>query len=386
MTPKKIRQMSRKIASHYALIDEKLQPNIIIEVDGNGTITAIDHAVEIDNRAGVEFYPGILIPGLVNAHCHLELSYLHHAIAEHTGFAGFARAIGQVRGNYTTEERLRAASSADATMWSEGVAAVADIANDSLTLPIKGQSKIAYHTLFEAFGLTTRSTDEHHRMAEQSTTSASVTPHSTYSLQDGIFRQICQTGDAPLSIHFLESDDELELYHLRGSLHEWYERMGWSCDFLHYGTPTKRIIESVPATRRVMLIHNCKATREDIAMMDAHFRSGVTWVVCPESNRYISGSRPPIELLRSMGCNIAIGTDSLASARSLSMLDNMRLIEGVPLAELLTWATLGGARALGMEYTLGSFAVGKRPGVVLIEGADLHTLSLLASTTTRRIL
>ena len=68
------------------------------------------------------------------------------------------------------------------------------------------------------------------------------------------------------------------------------------------------------------------------------------------------------------------------------MLDNMRLIEGVPLAELLTWATLGGARALGMEHTLGSFAVGKRPGVVLIEGADLHTLSLLASTTTRRIL
>ena len=96
--------MSRRIASHYALIDGELQRDIVVEVDASGQITAIERCTSIDNRASVEFYPGILIPGMVNAHSHLELAYLRGAIAEDTGFAGFARAIGQVRGNYTTEE------------------------------------------------------------------------------------------------------------------------------------------------------------------------------------------------------------------------------------------------------------------------------------------
>mgnify|MGYP006319955159 FL=1 len=128
--------MRRKIASHYALINGRLERNIIIEVDDR-TITSIEHTDSIDNRASVEFYPGILTAGMVNAHCHLELSYLRGAISEGSGFAGFAGAIGRVRNNFTTEERLRAASVADARMWEEGIEAVADIANDSLVMPVK---------------------------------------------------------------------------------------------------------------------------------------------------------------------------------------------------------------------------------------------------------
>lgn len=375
--------MSRKIASHYALINGRLERNIIIEVDDNRTITSLERTTSLDNNAGVEFYPGILVAGMVNAHCHLELSYLRGAIAEQTGFAGFAAAIGRVRNNFSDEERLRAASAADALMWEEGIEAVADIANDSFAMPIKRRSKIHYHTFIEFFGLNNHSIDHHLAMAKAE--GCSLTPHSTYSVQDEPFRAIAKEGDGPLSLHFLESADESALYAHRGSLHEWYERQGWTTDFLHYGMPAERVVESIPANRRLMVVHNTQATAIDVMMLDGHFEGGAHWVLCPESNRYISSLEPPVAMLRTMGAKIAIGTDSLASARHLSMVENMRLLGDIPLDELLVWATRGGAEALGLETTLGDIRIGTAPGIVLIEGADLQAMRITKETISRRI-
>ena len=134
--------MRRRIASHYALIGGKLERDIIVEVDGNGLITNIWHTTALDATASVEFHPGILIPGMVNAHCHLELSYLKGTIVEGLGYGGFARAIGAVRGGFTDDRRIRAAEVADALMWQEGVEVVADIANDELVMGVKAKSKI----------------------------------------------------------------------------------------------------------------------------------------------------------------------------------------------------------------------------------------------------
>ena len=375
----------RKIASHYALINGVLERGVVVEVDDSGIITNISRHDMIDNLARGEFYPGILIPGMVNAHCHLELAYLRGAIAQHTGFAGFAREIGRVRGNYTNEERLHAASIADSEMWYEGVEAVLDIANDDLAMPIKERSRVEYHTLFEVFGLNTQSCDTHRTMAATHPLS-DVTPHSTYSLQDGIFRDIANKGRESLSVHLLESDDEVELYNKRGSLWEWYTRMGWKCDFLHYGTPTKRIAASIPADRRTLLVHGCKATTDDVALLNDHFTTPPTWVLCPESNRYISGLTPPVAMLREMEATIAIGTDSLASARSLSMVENMRLLGDIPLTELLTYATINGAKALGIAKEKGSLEVGKRPGLVVLSNIDMQAMRLTAESYARRII
>ena len=375
----------RKIASHYALVNGALERGVVVEVDDYGTITNISRHDNIDNIASVEFYPGILIPGMVNAHSHLELAYLRGAIAEGTGFAGFAREIGRVRGNYTNEERLHAASVADSEMWHEGVEAVLDIANDDLIMPIKERSKVEYHTLFEVFGLMVQSCDTQRTMAAKYD-HADITTHSTYSLQDAIFREIASKGTESLSVHLLESEDEIALYNKKGSLWEWYSRMGWECDFLHYGHPAKRIAESVPTDRATLLVHGCKSTAEDITLLDKHFATQPTWVMCPESNRYISGITPPIALYRELGAQIAIGTDSLASARHLSMVENMRLLGDVPLAELLTYATLNGAKALGIAERKGSIEVGKQPGLAVISGVDLQAMRLTPESQSRRII
>lgn len=377
--------MNRKIASHYALISGELRRNIVVEVAPSREIVALREVKHLDSEAGVEFYPGILIPGMVNAHCHLELSYLAGAIPEGTGFGGFARAIGAVRNNFSDMEQLRAAELADRRMWSEGVEAVVDIANDELAMPIKRASRIEYHTMFELFGFRHTSADCHFEVAERHPNS-SVTPHSTYSVSDSPFRQICHHGNSPLSLHFLESADEQALYDHHGSLAEWYRRMGWECDFLHYGTPSQRLVESVPQERRLLLVHGCMATEHDVELLNSHFAVAPTWVVCPESNRYISGLTPPYEMLYRMQAPMAIGTDSAASARSLSMLDNMRLMESIPLARLLECATLGGARAIGLDHRIGSIEVGKSPGLALIEGADLHELRLTERSRAKRII
>lgn len=374
----------RRITSHYTLYNGELERNIVVEVDDRGTITNILRCDAIDSMASVEFFPGILIPGMVNCHCHLELSYLKGAIAEGEGYGGFARSIGAVRNNFTTEERIRSARLADAQMWEEGVEAVADIANDDLVMGVKTQSKIEYHTLFEFFGLNNRDVEPHFDLANRYPRSF-VTPHSTYSVQDEPFRQICARNSSLLSIHLLESDAEEGLYHGRGSLHEWYQRMGWVCDFLKYESPAGRVAGCIDRKCRVLLVHNTRATAEDIATVESHTKNG-TWVLCPESNRFISNDRPPVELLRKSGVAIAVGTDSLASARSLSMIENLRLLGNPPLRELLTWATLNGAKALGIDGMKGSIEIGKRPGLVVIEGADLHNLCLTPESVAHRII
>lgn len=379
----------RRIAAHYLISRGEIIPRPVITLNDEGCIISIDEWQRLDTLAQTEFYAGALCAGFVNAHSHIELSYLRGAIERGSGFAGFARQIGAVRGNFTLEEREQALRAADAAMWAQGVNAVADIANGATSMPMKAQSPIRYTTFGEVFGL--NSTLEPMAALKAEWPEVILTPHSTYSLQEGLFRQTVEAehkADAPLSIHFMESEAEAALYRGEGSLNDWYERMGWRCDFMNYGSPTRRIIESVPATRRVLLVHNCYVGREDIEQLLGHFSDRVSWVVCPASNDFISGIKPPIDLLREMGCRICIGSDSLASNDRLSIIGEMKYFMDIPLRELLTWATRNGAEALGLQAELGDVEVGRRSGIVLLEGITSDNegeLWLTEQTTSRRL-
>ncbi len=379
----------RRIAAHYLIRRGEITARPVITLDDEGCITSIDKWERLDTLAQTEFYAGALCAGFVNAHSHIELSYLRGAIECGSGFAGFARQIGAVRGNFTPEEREQALRAADAVMWAQGVDAVADIANGATSMPMKAQSPIRYTTFGEVFGLNSTTEPMLHLQAEWP--EVILTPHSTYSLQEETFRQTVEAGakaDAPLSIHFMESEAEAALYRGEGSLSDWYARMGWQCDFLAYGSPTRRIIESVPATRRVLLVHNCYVRREDIEQLQAHFDDRVSWVVCPASNDYISGIKPPIDLLREMGCRICIGTDSLASNERLEMVGEMKYFSDVPLRELVRWATWNGAEALGVQDEIGEIEIGRRSGIVLLEGIEADAegeLWLTERSTSRRL-
>ena len=375
----------RRIASHYLIDRGKITPRPLISVDDEGCVVSVEQWQQLDNSPHTEFYSGALSAGFVNAHCHIELSYLRGAIEQGTGFAGFARAIGQVRGGFSMEERERALRAADATMWAEGVQAVGDVVNGNSSYAMKSQSPIRYHSFAELFGLRS-SVDAISSLAELPDTSP--TPHSTYSLQEETFTSVAaMAGRNPLSIHFMESPDERALYSHAGSLWSWYERMGWQCDFLHYGSPARRLCGSLDASTRLMLVHNCCIDEEDVAAIEAHFHHPVAWVLCPRSNNYISRIEPrSVELLRAREVNICIGTDSLASNWSLSMVEELKMFCDIPLDELLRWATINGAKALGIADKYGSIEVGKRSGIVCLSGVDLERFALTPHTKARRVL
>ncbi|WP_298026720.1 amidohydrolase family protein [uncultured Alistipes sp.] len=370
--------MPRKIASNWLWTPEGFLRRPLVTLDDGGRILDVRTCDAPDREPFTEFHAGLLTPGFVNAHCHLELSALRGRIPEGCGFAGFARAMGEVRGLADEEERRAAIAAADAEMTRGGIVAVGDIANGEAAFDVKSAGRIAYRTFAEFFGLRTMAADGLRPLLRHPRTS--LTPHSVYSVQDAPFRALCAEGTAPLSIHFMESPAEAELFAGRGPLHEWYARAGFVCDFLHYGSPAERLVRSIPAERPLILVHACCVGEEEVRRILAHFTAPVYWCLCPRSNRYISRLAPPVALLRSLGARICLGTDSLASNRSLSLLDELRALGGVPLRESLRWATLGGAEALGLDDALGTVAPGKRPGLNLLTGLDFERMALTPDT------
>lgn len=362
---------------------------MILSFDPTGRLVDVSHTDSVDSVAGVEFFNGILIPGMVNAHCHSELSYLRGKIPSGGGLSGFIAGISAVRETRSIQERQEAFSFWDAKMYHQGVTAVGDICNSSLTFEQKRNSPIHYHNFIERFGLSTTdfsSSEQVETEAHALGLAASPTPHSTYSLQDRPFREVCNLGN-PLSIHFMESAAEEELFHQKGALHDRYRQLGVEIDFAHYGSPAQRIVASVATSKNLLLIHNTFATEEAIRPMINHAYKQVTWVVCPGSNLYIENQLPPVDLFRRMGLRIAVGTDSLASNHSLAMVEEMKLLQPyAPLEEILSWVTLRGAEALDIDPWAGSFEAGKRPGAVLLTGIDWGTLSLTPESQTKRIL
>ncbi len=367
--------LRRRIASNLMFVGGEFISRPLVEFDPEGRILSIEHYDQVDRLPHTEFYSGIMVPGFVNSHCHLELSYLCGAIEPYGGFATFARRIGEVRGEATMYQRLRSLEAADLTLRREGVVAVGDIVNGDSSMDCKSRSTIKYRNFGELFGLSTTSADHMEWLLNHPC--SALTPHSIYSLNDQLFKQITtQNMDAPLSIHFMESPSESELYSHTGPMWDWYQRVGFECDFLHYGSPARRIVESVPRDRSVMLVHNCCVTQSDIDIIMGHFTAPVYWVLCPRSNYYISRISPPVELLRSNGLNICLGTDSLASNYSLSMISEiLALGAAVSLGESLDWATRQGAKALGFDE-LGELKVGKRPGLNILSGVDYQTMQL----------
>ena len=389
----------RRISSHLLSTPRGLEAGKVVTLSDDGVVTDVSETPNLDREAGVEFFPGVIVPGFFNAHCHLELSHLRGSIAPGGGFTAFARGmraarVGKSLPSVKTDGHGYATSSSpavfwDAKMWAEGVSVVGDICNGDTTFDLKTRSPIKYRNFCELFGLGANParTFSLRDKAVETGLEAYVTPHSTYSLNREAFAIAAEPslpchceGKArsnPASIHFLESEQEIELFKKRGPLWDWYSEQGLTPDFLDYGGPAERLVAQTPPDRPVMLIHNCCVTQRDIDIVMSHFTAPVTWVLCPGSNRYISGLVPPVDLLRRNGLRIAVGTDSLASNTALSMVEEMRLLAeltDVPLAELLGWVAAD------------TIAPGRSPGLVHLTGVDLRTPTLTEQTKAQRII
>jgi cytosine/adenosine deaminase-related metal-dependent hydrolase len=284
-------------------------------------------------------------------------------------------------------------------MAAEGVTACADICNTTDSFRIKKNSSINYINLIEVFGINPEGA--HRRFsdalevaeaAEAMKLTYNIVPHSAYAISLPLLKMISdyRNGTNVTSIHFMESDAENELLSGNGGpLLESYREFGIDLSTLSLpASHAEAIGKHVTPEGNLILVHNTFADR---ATVDTVNRRGNTyWCLCPGSNMFITGTLPPVMMLRETKSNIVIGTDSLASNNRLSIIAEMLILQesfpGLPLEELIGWATINGAKALGISDHAGSIEVGKKPGLVLIENCDLAGLRLTGKSKAKRLI
>jgi len=371
----------------------------VICADDDGTILSIENTDgKLSEKESVAFYNGVIVPGFVNCHCHLELSYLKNEIPRGTGLSNFLMAINTLRSKLH-EDIEKAIKNADNEMVREGVVLCADICNSSLTFTLKKESTIKYINLLEVFGID--SSKAHKRMdeilkvseiAESENLSWWIVPHAVYSISLPLLRLIKNhsVSNRITSVHYMESEDEkLFLADHTGPLMESYKKfLPPFSDLDTAQDHVSAVLEEVTGNGNLLLVHNTRIEKKQIE--ELRKRGNLYYCLCPNSNLFIDRNVPPAGLLSDECCDIVIGTDSLSSNSALSILEELKTLQvyfpQISLERLISWATINGARALCEDSWAGTIEPGKKPGLVLIKNLDLVNLKLLPSSMAERIL
>jgi cytosine/adenosine deaminase-related metal-dependent hydrolase len=373
--------------------------NGVITVDHSGKIIAVENAPPPGGAAdpNIETLSGIICPGFVNIHCHVELSHLKDKITPQKGLVNFIKQVQAIR-NTDEAHIIAAAQQADAYMYQNGIVAVGDISNSAITAPIKRQSKLYYHTFIEVFGFVPDKAREilDRAMAlcpEFDGLHCSITPHAPYSVSKDLFRYIYKLSEKShnlISIHNQETEEENKLYRYKtGDFLDLYD--SFNIDISSFKPQARNSIQTVipllSNRQNILMVHNTYTNLKDIYFAK-RFDRKIHWCFCPNANMYIEGRLPKVDLFVDQGFNITLGTDSLASNHKLCILSEMLTLQQqfaeLGLERLLQWATLNGARYLGIDDDKGSLEPGKTPGLNLI--SNLDGLKLTTQTTVRRLI
>lgn len=370
----------------------------IVSANNDGTITSIaETGGALEESQSVEFYNGIIIPGFVNCHTHIELSHLKGVIPQGTGLVDFLMSIRTTR-DFNHEEILSAALKADSDLYKEGIDLCADICNTSATFDLKKKSRIRYVNLIEIFGIdpgkAEKRIDEINKISVASRESGLpyfIVPHSAYSVSLPLFRLLKDKtlNNRVTSIHFMESEDERRFFENRQNpLLKSYEQSGLLQSGLQIpDCHVSAIHNEMTRSGNLILVHNTFADKETVSKI--HERGNTFWCLCPGSNLYIERQMPPLEMLIAEGCEIVIGTDSLASNNKLSILSELKTLQeyfpALSLEDLIRWASINGARALCEDHNYGRIEPGMKPGLLLLDNVDLINFKLLPETTVTRL-
>ncbi|OFW09786.1 MAG: hypothetical protein A3H96_16710 [Acidobacteria bacterium RIFCSPLOWO2_02_FULL_67_36] len=358
----------------------------------NGWV-ACDHGVVVGagetpaDTAGFEVIDAgeaAILPGLVNAHTHLELSWMRSQVPPDASMPAWAARLMALRRSVSAEppepiveavHELRAA----------GTSLVGDVTNTLAAYEPLLDSDLSGAIFRELLGFSgaqpERAVADAVAQLDALTKVAwlrpSIVPHAPYSVSPSLFRAITAVaGGRPVSVHLGESQDELRL--LRDGTGAWRELLGrlgvWDDAWQPPGCGPVEYLERLGLVGgHLLAVHATHLSAQEIARLAA---ANATIVTCPRSNRWTGAGTPPIERFYASGARVAIGTDSLASVENLNLFAEMaevhRLAPGVPARTLLESATIQGSVALGFDGEFGTIAPGKR--------ADLIAVSVPADT------
>ena len=390
----------RKLSADYIFtsVDQPLKRGILVLEDDGTVLDVIDTHGDLKEMANLEFYNGILVPGFVNCHVHLEFSRARNSFPMHTGISGFIESMISIR-RKMPDNIDEACMTADSEMFSNGISVAANICSSSDLLKIKSGSRIRYINFIEVLDSGYPAQQVFNRAiqllkeSESIGIKAYISPHSPYTVSSELFQIIKSNPYSWIySIHNQESRDENSWFkNEKNSLTDLFLRYQLNPDpHLIKGLSSFQTISGYfPEAANVLLVHNVATSHMDIKFAE-NLTPNIYWVTCPNSNLYIGNLLPDYDLFRSGMCKIALGTDSLASNVSLSIFDEILTIHsffpGIPFEELIQWGTINGAKALGLDSEFGSFEKGKKPGVVLLQNIDLLTFMPASAASLKRII
>jgi aminodeoxyfutalosine deaminase len=359
-------------------------------LDGDARIVALGPSAVLRKQyrdARWEDHRAVLLPGLVNAHTHLELTSLRGRVPGGAGFGPWVNAMMGARDQAQPERDLEAIELGISEVLAAGTAAVGEVSNSLASVASLGQVPIRGIVFHEVFGLRREVADVMLGMAEQRRAEFQgwpeklgyvLAPHTPYSMHPDVLCDLVERArraGGRTSIHLCEHAAEraylrdhsgpfADFIAARGA-----QRPDWAapaCDPVRYVAGLGLLGE------HLLCVHLADALPEELALVAA---AKAKVVLCPRSNLHIEVRLPPLLQMLALGMRPALGTDSLASNSSLDVLDEARALHArfpsVAPRTLIAMATSYGAEALGLEHTLGKLAVGLQPGVVAFahEGA-----------------
>jgi cytosine/adenosine deaminase-related metal-dependent hydrolase len=330
-----------------------------------------------------------VLPGLVNAHTHFELSYLHGRIPPAPGFLEWVKPMLAARADRSgsDESAIRnAARSAIQFARDTGTSLVGDVTNTLAAVALLRDAQMPACVFHELLGFGGRNAEEQVVAARRAIDAigsddnirVSLAPHAPYSVAPALFaairRDLDEHGPMVSTVHLGESPEEVEF--LRTGSGPWralLEQLGvWNPDWqAPHCSPVDYLADMGFLTGSVLAVHGVQLEGTDL---DRLHTLGITLVSCPRSNRHVGVGSPPLEAFYAMDVDVAFGTDSLASVKDLNMFNELaearRIAPKVPARALLRSATLTGATALGFDDAFGSIEAGKRAALIAVRVPD----------------
>ena len=331
-----------------------------------------------------------VLPALVNAHTHLELSYLRDAVAPTDRFVDWVRVVIGARRRFPDPSDpaiLNAARSAIDEARASGTGLIGDIGNTLVTAPLLEAAAMPARMFYEMLGFNERDPGERVRAARVAADAVhrtapnvrvSLAAHAPYSVSPALFAAIRRDLDAHAtevsSVHVGESPEEVEF--IAHGIGPWRELLGelgvWTDAWrAPGGSPVRYLSDIGFMDARVLAVHGVQSTSDDLSRLKA---LGSTLVSCPRSNRHVGVGDPPLERFYAAGVPVAFGTDSLASVPDLNIFAELaaarRLAPHVRPGDLLESATRCGARALGFGSQYGSIEPGRRASLIAVQLPD----------------
>jgi aminodeoxyfutalosine deaminase len=371
---------AKQLFDGYSLLS---QDHVLITT-ASGTVEAIVPAAAAGGD--IEDLDGILTPGLINCHCHLELSHLKDVIPPHTGLVEFLCSVVTKRG-FAVEAVQAAIEKAEQEMYGNGIAAVGDICNTADAVRVKQQSNMRWQSFIEVLSFTDekavdniahyQSVLDAHAATLPAPHRSVLTPHAPYSISPKTFDLLNEaTAEKIISIHNQEHPAEDELYKTGGGNYLKLFKI-FGVEKSPFPVTGKSSLQSyLPHFRKgqsIFLIHNTYMPPDDIAFANNYANENglrLVYCFCPNANLYIENKLPLVDNFIAQGCHIVLGTDSYSSNWQLSIAKEIQTLQqNFPLLSLVTilqWATSNGAKALGWSDELGSFEKGKNPGLTLL--------------------